>query len=336
MNLKIDRPQSGISRRAALLAAIGAPAALWGPHSAIAEESYPSKPIRLIIPLGAGGTTDVITRAVCERAGQLLGQPIIVDNRPGGGGIIGTAYAKQAPADGYTLLLGGSFNLSSNVTLVSNLPYDPEKDFEPISRMFDASFMLVVPASLKVDNLRDFVNMVKRNPGKYNYASIGNGSTSHLTMELFKSTAGIHLTHIPYRGSGPALSDLIGGQVQAMMEPIASAGPHVQAGKLKALGFTGNKRSPVMPDLPLISEAYKGFYSAAWGGIVGLAGTPKPIIDKLNKAFVQVLSTTEMQGYMQKLGSQAVHSTPEEMRAFIHAEIPKWGEVVRRSGAKLD
>lgn len=323
------------SRRPFLVAALAAFTAIAAPFAS-AQDNYPNRPIRMIVPLGAGGTSDAIARAVSERVGQVLGQPIVIENRTGGGSVIGTMVVKNAPADGYTLLFGGSFNLASNVTLVPNLPYDPLKDFEPISRMFDVSLMLVVNPSLNVNSVREFVELAKRNPGKYDYASIGNGSTSHLTMELFKSTAGIHLTHIPYRGAGPAMADLLGGQVQAMMEPIASAGQHVQAGKLKALGFSGNVRSPVMPNLPLIGETYKGFYSSAWGAVLAPAGTPKPIIDKLNKAFVTVLSSPEMQDYIAKLGAQAVHSTPEGLRAYTQSEIPKWGNVIRNSGAKVD
>lgn len=325
------------SRRLLTATAMAALAALFAlPDDVFAQDNYPNRPIRMIVPLGAGGTSDAIARAVSERVGALLGQLIIVENRTGGGSVIGTMVVKRARADGYTLLFGGSFNLASNVTLVPNLPYDPTKDFEPISRMFDVSLMLLVHPSLNVSSVKEFVDLANRNPGKFNYASIGNGSTSHLTMELFKSTAGVHLTHIPYRGAGPAMADLLGGHVQAMMEPIASANQHVQTGKLKALGFTGNVRSPVTPNLPLISETYRGFYSSAWGAVLAPAGTPKPIIDKLNKAFVTVLSSPEMKEYIAKLGAQAVASSPEGLRSYIQSEIPKWEAVIKSSGARLD
>lgn len=327
-----------VTRRASLSILAGSAllsAASIGGGPASANE-YPARPLRMIVPLGVGGTSDTIARAVAEKVSVALGQKIIVDNQPGGGSIRGTMVAKQAAPDGYTLLFGGSFNLASNVTLVPDLPYDPVKDFEPISRMFDVSLMLVVHPSLPAKTLQEFVALVKQKPGQLNYASIGNGSTSHLTMELLKKTAGIEISHVPYRGASQAMTDLLSGHVQAMMEPIASAGQHVREGRLKGLGFSGNKRSPIMPELPLISETYPGFYSSAWGAVLVPAGTPKAVVMKLNRAFVEVLSSPEMRDYISKLGAEAVSSSPEALSAYIKSEIPKWGDVIRHSGAKLD
>ncbi|WP_178134130.1 Bug family tripartite tricarboxylate transporter substrate binding protein [Vineibacter terrae] len=327
-----------VTRRASLSILAGSAllsAASIGSGPASANE-YPARPLRMIVPLGVGGTSDTIARAVAEKVSVALGQKIIVDNQPGGGSIRGTMVAKQAAPDGYTLLFGGSFNLASNVTLIPDLPYDPVKDFEPISRMFDVSLMLVVHPSLPAKTLQEFVALVKQKPGQLNYASIGNGSTSHLTMELLKKTAGIEISHVPYRGASQAMTDLLSGHVQAMMEPIASAGQHVREGRLKGLGFSGNKRSPIMPELPLISETYPGFYSSAWGAVLVPAGTPKAVVMKLNRAFVEVLSSPEMRDYISKLGAEAVSSSPEALSAYIKSEIPKWGDIIQHSGAKLD
>ncbi|GMV56407.1 MAG: hypothetical protein AMXMBFR6_22120 [Betaproteobacteria bacterium] len=300
-------------------------------------QSYPNRPIRWVVPFSAGSTSDVVARAIAPRLADLLGQPVSVDNRPGAGGVIGTDLVAKAPADGYTLLFAGNAPLAVNVTLQSKVPYDPVKDFVGITQLVAASYLLVVHPSLGVNNVAELVAAARARPGKLNYGSPGNGTGSHLTMELFKTAAGLDISHVPYKGSAPAITDLLAGQVQLMFEPVASVGPHVRAGKLKALAMSSARRIAAMPDMPTVAESgFPGFQSEAWIGVAVRSGTPQDIIVKLHDGLTKVLQAPDLREQFSKLGLELTTSSPEAFTAFIKAEIPKWAKVIRDSGAKVD
>lgn len=300
-------------------------------------QSYPNRPIRWVVPFSAGSTSDVVARAIAPRLADLLGQPVSVDNRPGAGGVIGTDLVAKAPADGYTLLFAGNAPLAVNVTLQGKVPYDPVKDFVGITQLVAASYLLVVHPSLGVNNVAELVAAARARPGKLNYGSPGNGTGSHLTMELFKTAAGLDISHVPYKGSAPAITDLLAGQVQLMFEPVASVGPHVRAGKLKALAMSSAKRIAAMPDMPTVAESgFPGFQSEAWIGVAVRSGTPQDIVVKLHDGLLKVLQAPDLREQFSKLGLELTTSNPETFTAFIKSEIPKWAKVIRDSGAKVD
>lgn len=300
-------------------------------------QSYPNRPIRWVVPFSAGSTSDVVARAIAPRLADLLGQPVSVDNRPGAGGVIGTDLVAKAPADGYTLLFAGNAPLAVNVTLQSKVPYDPVKDFVGITQLVAASYLLVVHPSLGVNNVAALVAAARARPGKLNYGSPGNGTGSHLTMELFKTAAGLDISHVPYKGSAPAITDLLAGQVQLMFEPVASVGPHVRAGKLKALAMSSARRIATMPDMPTVAESgFPGFQSEAWIGVAVRSGTPQDVIVKLHDGLTKVLQAPDLREQFSKLGLELTTSSPEAFTAFIKSEIPKWAKVIRDSGAKVD
>lgn len=319
-----------------LLFALAAAMLYWASPT-IAQE-YPSKPIRWIVPYAAGGVGDLVARAMAPKLSAILGQQVIVDNRPGAGGVIGTDLAAKAAPDGYTLLLGANASLAITPTLLDKVPYDPIRDFAPISRVGDIPMVLVVSPSLGVNSVRDLIAFAKANPGRLNYASTGNGTASHLSMELFKTATGISLTHIQYKGSPQAITDLLGGQVQLMFDTIGPQVPHVKAGKLKALAVSSAKRIVAMPGVPTVSESGVPDYQlAGWMGALAPAGTPAPIIAKLNNAFVKVSEDPEILDQLpNKFGLEVVSSSPEQFASFINSEIPRWGRVIKASGAKLD
>lgn len=300
-------------------------------------QSFPNRPIRWLVPFSAGSTSDVVARAIAPRLADLLGQPVSVDNRPGAGGVIGTDLVAKAPADGYTLLFAGNAPLAVNVTLQSKVPYDPVKDFVGITQLVAASYLLVVHPSLGVNNVAELVAAARARPGKLNYGSPGNGTGSHLTMELFKTAAGLDISHVPYKGSAPAITDLLAGQVQLMFEPVASVGPHVRAGKLKALAMSSARRIAAMPDMPTVAESgFPGFQSEAWIGVAVRSGTPQDIVVKLHDGLTKVLQAPDLREQFSKLGLELTTSSPEAFTAFIKSEIPKWAKVIRDSGAKVD
>ena len=312
----------------ALAAALVAPAAR-------AQADYPNRPLRFVIAGGAGGSTDGIVRLVSGRASALLGQPIVVDNRPGGGGVVGTMIAAQAPADGYTLLFGATYNMATNVTLVKNLPYEPLKAFAPVTRLFDAHWMLAVHPGLGVNSVAELVAMARRSPGRLNYASFGNGNGSHLAMEVFKSQTGTHIVHIPYLTPGAAVTDLLAGRVDLAFLSLDSS-PHVAKGSLKAIGFTGSTRSPILPAVPTMAESVPGYVYTSWGGLVVPAGTPGPVIERLNQAYTTALAVPEIADKIKEYGAEAMPCSPAAFRGLIESEIPRLGNLIRRSGAKLD
>lgn len=300
-----------------------------------AAEEYPSKPIKLVVPWPVGGVTDVAARIIGDRLGRVIGQPIIVDNKPGGTGIIGTdAVAKAAP-DGYTLLLVSASTHAISPHLMK-LPYDIEKNFAPIAQLTSSPAILVVPPTLSANTVSELVAMAKANPGKLAYASFGNGSSAHLAAEVFKQVTGTNMLHVPYKGAAPAITDLQAGRVSLFFDSIPSSMPHVKSGRLKALAVTGSSRVAALPEVPTIAESYPGFDVTVWQGIEAPAGTPRSIIDKLNAELVKVMRMPDIRESLQRLGAEPMCTTPEQFAQHITHEREKWGAVIRAGNIKLD
>jgi tripartite-type tricarboxylate transporter receptor subunit TctC len=306
------------------------------PPSALAQ-NYPSRPIRIIAQFQPGTSTDILARVVAQKLTESFGQQVVVDNRPGAGSIVGTEIGARAAPDGYTLTMGVSSAFGINPTLYSKLPYDAIRDFAPITNIALTPQTLVTSPANPVKNVKDLVAAAKAKPGAINFASLGSGSTSHLTMEMFRSTAGIQLNHIPYKGSPAAHADVMTGQVQIMFDAIPAVLPHIKSGKLRGLGIGSKTRSPLAPEVPTIAESgYPGFEAVGWIGIVAPAKTPAPILDKLNTEIVRVLSQPDVKERLNTLAFQPLPGTRAEFGEFIKAEIAKWGKVVRESGAKAE
>ena len=311
--------------------------ALAAPALAAQAQTYPNKPIRLVCPFPPGGAVDIASRATAHTLSQVLGQPVTVDNRPGAGGNIGAEITAKSAPDGYTLLMTTSGIMGINPALYSKISFDSIKDFAPVSMLVSLNNVLVLNPSVPAKSVQEVIALAKAQPGKFTYASSGNGTSIHLSGELFKSMTGVDMLHIPYKGSSPAVTDLLAGQVNMMFDNIPSSLPHIKAGKLRALAVTGSKRSQLLPDLPTIAEAgVAGYDSYVWFGIVAPAGTPPEIIAKLNAALVKTAATPEFRDRLTSQGYEVMSSTPEQMAASIRGEIDKWGKVVKASGAKVD
>ena len=295
-------------------------------------QQYPTKPIRLVVPYAAGGTSDVIGRILGERLGSVLGQPMVIDNRGGAGGFIGCEMVAKAPPDGYALLIMTSSTHAAEPAMFRKMPFDPINDFAPISQLTLAPTLLTVPASLPANSVAEFVTLAKAKLGRLNYASSGTGGTAHLAAELFLQRSGASMTHVPYKGAGPAVTDLIGGHVQMFFDTILSVLPHIKTGKLKALAVSSLARSSTLPDLPTVAETYPGFEVTNWQGIEAPAGTPRAIIDKLNAGIAKVMAMQDVRERILNLGADPVSSTPEQFAQFIDREKQKWADVVKRAG----
>lgn len=300
-------------------------------------KGYPERPIRLVVPFPPGGPTDVVGRVLSAKLSDVLGEQIIVDNKGGAGGNLGTAVVAQAKPDGYTLLFGTAATHGINISLYQHLEYDPVKDFEAIALVGMNPMVLLVPPAMP-HSVKELVAKMKAEPGKWNYASSGNGTTNHLAGELFKKRVGIDVTHVPYRGSGPALQDLLAGRIAFMFDSFGTTLEHLKAKKLFALGVMSTKRSVADPDVPTMAEAgVPDFVGATWNVVVAPAGTPKPIVDKLNGAVNDSLRSSAVGGRLTQLGIEKVDdSTPESTATFIKAEIEKWRALVELAGAKID
>ena len=307
-----------------------------GPVALAQADAYPAKPIRIIVPFPAGGATDIAARAIADKMSHGWKQPVLVENRGGAGGNVGSeAVAKSAP-DGYTLVMGVTGSHAINISLYSKMPYDPVKDYDAITQVAVVPNVVVVHPAVPAQSLAQFIVLAKRSPGKYDYASLGSGTAAHLGMEMLKTTAGVFMVHIPYRGSAPAVADLIGGQVQVMMDGLPSALPHVKAGRLRALAVTSQKRSPAAPDVPAIAEQYPGFYADAWSGLFAPKGAPRAILDKIAVETRRILNLPDVRERFAALGAEPVGSTPAEFTQHVQREIAKWALVVKQSGAKAD
>ncbi|MEO5670872.1 MAG: tripartite tricarboxylate transporter substrate binding protein [Ramlibacter sp.] len=309
---------------------------------AAAQSTWPSKPVRIVVPFAAGGTTDILARAIAPELSKAFGQQFIVDNRGGAGGNVGAEIVAKSPADGYTLLMGTVGTHGINRALYDKLPYDPIKDFAPVTMVAGVPNVMVMPAekarSLGINNVADFINYARRNPGKLNMASSGNGTSIHLSGELFKSMTGTFMVHFPYRGSGPALMDMVGGTMDVMFDNLPSSLPHIKAGKLKALAVTSLQRSSAVPDVPTIEEAgkLKGFDATSWFGLLAPAGTPPEIVNRIQQEVAKSLGSPAIKEKLVAQGAIPSGNTPAEFARHIDAEHKKWAQVVKLSGAKVD
>jgi len=307
-------------------------------------QSWPGKPVRIVVPFAAAGTTDIIARALAPELQRAFGQPFVVDNKPGAGGNSGAAEVAKSAPDGYTLLMGTVGTHAINPALYPKMPYDHVKDFAPITLCAGVPNVLVVnPASAQkyqINSVSDLIRAAKANPGKLNFASSGNGTSIHLSAELFKSMTGTFMVHLPYRGSGPALIDLLGGSVDLMFDNLPSSLPHIKAGKLKALAVTSAVRSAVLPDVPTVAEAggpsLKGFEASSWFGLLAPAGTPADVINRVQQEVAKSLASPMVKERLVSQGAIPSGITPAEFARFIDAETKKWAQVVKVSGAKVD
>lgn len=300
-------------------------------------QAWPSKPIRYIVPFAAGGTTDILARTIAEKLSIALGQPVIVENKPGAGGGVGAAETAKAAPDGYTIMGGTISTHAINATLYSKLPYDPVKDFIPITLIARVPNMLVINNDIPAKNVAELIALMKANPGKWSFASSGNGTSQHLSGELFKGMAGVDMQHIPYKGSPPALTDVMGGQVNMTFDNITTAWVLAKGGKLRALAVTTAQRSPIAPDVPTLAESgLPGYEIGSWQGVFAPAATPPDIVKRLNAEIVKIINMPEVQKKLLDLGAEPVANSSEDFTAFVKTEVVKWGDVVRKSGAKVD
>ena len=315
---------------APLLLVIGCTAAV------AADGDYPARPVRLIVPLAPGGGNDILSRYLAGKLGELSGQRIIVDNRPGAAGNIGTEIVAKAAPDGYTLLMGGSAQITTNPTLYT-LPYDVQRDLAPITLIADFPLLVLVHPSLPVHSIRELIAFAKARPGKISYGSSASGGGTHLTVELIKSLTGIDMVHVPYRGAGPALADLVAGQISLLLNNPLSSLPFAKAGRVRAIAITSAARMAAAPDIPTVSESgLPGFTATNWLGLFAPAGTPHDIVLKIHADVKRILAQKETQRWFADQGMDAVGSTPQQFADTIRADTAKWGKVIRDSGAKAD
>ncbi|MFM7000161.1 MAG: Bug family tripartite tricarboxylate transporter substrate binding protein [Limnohabitans sp.] len=314
----------------------------WSGAVALAQTAWPNKPVKILVPFTPGGTTDILARAIAPDLSKAFGQQFVVENKGGAGGNLGTEVVAKSPGDGYTLLMGTVGTHGINRALYAKLPYDPFKDFAPITLVAGVPNVMVVnaekAAANKINTVNDFIKYAKANPGKLNMASSGNGTSIHLAGELFKSQTGTFMAHIPYRGSGPALLDLAAGNMDVMFDNLPSAMQLIKGGKLKALAVTSAQRSAALPDVPTVEEAagLKGFEASSWFGLLAPAGTPPDVINRIQQEVAKSLATPAMKERLATLGAIPSGNTPAQFAALIESEHKKWAEVVKASGAKVD
>ncbi|MEK9951502.1 MAG: tripartite tricarboxylate transporter substrate binding protein [Curvibacter sp.] len=324
------------------LIAVASAVLLAGASSAWAQGAWPSKPVKIVVPFAPGGTTDILARAIAPELTRALGQSFIVENRAGAGGNLGAEVVAKSPNDGYTLLMGTVGTHGINKALYAKLPYEPQKDFAPITLVAGVPNVMVMNAdkarSLNINTVPDFIQYAKANPGRLNMASSGNGTSIHLAGELFKSMTGTFMTHIPYRGSGPALLDMVAGNMDVMFDNLPSSMPHIKSGKLKAFAVTSAQRSNALPEVPTVEEAgkLKGFEASSWFGLLAPAGTPADIVNRIQQETAKALATPAVQERLLAQGAIPGGMSPQEFTRFIDAEHVKWAAVVKASGAKVD
>lgn len=304
--------------------------------AAVAQSAYPERPIRFVVPYPPGGFTDILARTISPKMSETLGQPLVVENRGGGGSTIGTDIVAKAAPDGYTILLVAP-DVAINESLLDKLPYSATEDFRAVGLAAYSPLVMVAHPNLGVDTVQELVALAREKPGELNYASGGNGTGAHLSTELFKTQLDLDILHIPFKGNGPALNALLSGEVPLMLQQVAVAAPHIQAGKIKALAMPGKDRSAILPDVPTLSETVlPGFDSRPWFGVLAPEATPDIVVERLNQALTQALNDPEVKKQLAQRGAEASPSSPAEFDAFIAAEIPRWAEVVEASGAKVD
>ncbi len=320
-----------LSIRSFLLAAMGGLFALT-----VQAQSYPSKPVRVVVPYPPGGPTDIVARVLFQQVAESTGQQFLIDNRAGAGGNIGAEAVAKAPADGYTLLIGTTAH-AINMSLFKSLNYDVQKDLAPVSLLTQGPLVLVTHPQFPANSIKELIDMAKAKPGSLNFASSGNGQSTHLSAELFNSMAGIKMVHVPYKGSAPALGDVMSGQVGIMFDTTLSAMPFVKAGKLKALGVTSPQRTPAAPDVPTIAESgLPGYEVFAWNGVLVPAGTPKPIVTQLNEEIRKAMQLPQVREKFSAQGFAASWNTPDQFGVFVRNEVDKWARTIKASGTTLD
>lgn len=338
----MDSKPFSASRRHHLRALAAATAALGLPGLGWAQAGWPNKPVRIVVPFAPGGTTDILARVLAPELSKTLGQSFVVENRAGAGGNIGAEVVAKSPGDGYTLLMGTVGTHGINKSLYDKLPYDPQKDFAPITLVAGVPNVMVMGTrraqALGITSVADFVKYAKSHPGRLNMASSGNGTSIHLAGELFKSRTGIFMTHIPYRGSGPALTDLLAGSIDVMFDNLPSAMPHIQAGNLKAFAVTSAVRSSALPDVPTVAEAgnLPGFEASSWFGLLAPTGTPPEVVNRLQQETAKALNLPAVKERLVAQGAIPSGNTPTEFARLIDAETTKWAAVVKASGARVD
>jgi tripartite-type tricarboxylate transporter receptor subunit TctC len=319
---------------AAALLAFGATTAAQGSGQNAAD--YPSKPIRFVVPFPPGGSTDVLARRIASSWHDSMGQPVVVENRAGAGGAIGSDLVAKAPPDGYTVLIGVTGSHGVSVSLNPSLPYHPLRDFEPISRVVTTPLVIVTRPDFPAKDLAGFVQYAKANPGKMTHASPGNGTSMHLTGEMFNLAAGTQIVHVGYRGSAAAMNDLMGGQVASMFTDVLVAMPFIQSNRVRPFAVTSSRRHPMLPDVPTVAESgFPGFEALSWQGLFAPKGTPREIVDKLNAQTRKALANPEIKDYFSAQGMEVQATSPEEFRAFIEKEIPKWARIIKEANVTL-
>lgn len=299
-------------------------------------QTFPAKPVRLIIAQAAGSATDVIARIISPRYSELLGQPVVIDVRPGAGGSLGTEIAAKSPPDGYTLLMANISTHGVNPALYAKLPYDPIRDFAPVSLVSTTANVLVVHPSVPARTVKEFIVLARSKPGMLNYSSAGPGTSQHLAAALLNTMAGVDTVHVPYRGSTPALGAVVAGEIAFMIPTLTTALPQIQAGKIRALAVTGSSRADELPKVPTVAETLPGYDVVSWWGAVAPAATPRPVIDRLNADLVRTLATPEVRAGLLKVGMYANSQTPEQFAQYIRDEIAKWTKVAKTAGIKLE
>ena len=325
-----------IQRLRIVFSVLAAMSAWCAASTTSAAAEYPTKPIRLVIPYTPGGPTDLVGRAIASKLQDALGQQVIVDNRAGGGGVIATEIVARAPADGYTLLLGTPGQLVTLPLLTAKLPYDAVRDFAPVTQVVTSPQVLVANGKLPVATVAELITYVKARPGQLNYASVQTGGTGHLGMELLKQAAGLEMLHVPYKGTAPALTEMIAGQVQLMFTSLPSVQPHVTAGRLKLLATGAARRTPAIPDTPTISETIPGYELVTWYAVFLPHRTPVPIVNRLHAVLVTILRSPEIERQFAQNGVEPANSTPQQLAAYMRAETERWGKVIRISGIRLE
>ena len=324
------------SRRQIIASAASLAAPLLWSGSARAADPYPAKLITIIVPQAPGGANDIIGRALAQKLASTIGGPVIVENRPGAGGNVGTAYVARLPKDGYSLLLTAQSAQTINPFLYRKIPFDPVKDFDPIMVVGAAPYLLAVNPAFPAKNLRELVALAKAQPGKINYASAGNGTVNHMLGEMLKTAAGIDIVHVPYRGAAPAAADVVGGQLPMTFGSFPGLMPFVRSGQLRVIGVCTEKRTQLAPDLPTLAETIPGLYANAWYGLFAPAGTPREIINKLYAEISKSLESAEMKERFAVLGVEPAPSTPDQLASLMQTDLVRWAKIVKDSGAQLD
>jgi tripartite-type tricarboxylate transporter receptor subunit TctC len=326
---------SAFTRRAALALA-GSALSLMSLGSTAQAQNFPNNTITLVVPFAAGGSTDVVGRVVAQKMGEILGQQVVVENVAGAGGNLGADRVARAEPDGYTILMGTVATHALNPLILKTKPYDPEKDFSPVSLLVVVPNVLVVNPQLPVNSVQELIDLLKKEPDKYSYASSGNGTPLHLSGELFKSMTGTSMQHVPYKGAGPALNDLIGNQISIMFDNLPSSSGHIKGKTLKALGVTTKERAPSFPDVPTVAETVPGYETYTWNALFAPKGTPPEVVAKLNEAANAALKDPKVVERMKEFSATIVGSTPEELGKHVTAELAKWGPVVKNANIQMD